>query len=399
MAVALKDLVRDLTKEELYDDFIEIGEALGLPASTFAEGEAAWGVLQIFAEKFAELWNQWIVRAIRAAFLDFAEHDWLTLKAALDYETDRKEDAFASAKLNAVNKGGGFYTITAGQVRIRNADGKTFRNVTGGTLAAWPGTGAYPKLLLTFEADEAGPGSNTPIGGIVTTPNSAPSGVEVETNTVAILGSARELDAELRKRARLQPSTLSPAPPTSAYEYWALSVKRADGTAVDVTRARAIDAGGGVIKVYLAGASGPTAGDMSTPGTDVFVVWTYLASKVLAVGFAVLVYGATPVTVSFVQTVVVDRGSLLTEAEAKAASETAINGYFGGLPIGGHRSIDGGPGYVFASEVCAKSSESAEGIVRVIAVDDNDDPLADVALDESEVAVPSYSTVVAMVKQ
>lgn len=400
MAVSIKDLVKDLSKEELYDDFVEIGDALGLPASWFAEGEPAWGVLQIFAERFAEVWNRWIVRAIRAAFLDFAEDDWLTLKTSLDYETDRKEDAFASFKLVVVNKGPGFYTLAAGDIRIENSDHKTFRNVTGGTLAAWPGAPvSYPKVTLTFEADEAGSGSNTSIGGIVTTPLSAPSGVEVETNASPILGSERELDPDLRKRARLQPSTLAPAPPLSAYEYVALSAKRADGTSVDVTRVRPISAGGGVIKVYLAGASGPTGGDMATADTDVFIAWTAMALKALAVGLALLAYGATQKTVSFVLTLVVDRGSLLTSAEADAAASAAVNTYFTTLPIGGHRTVDGGPGYVFASEIQAKASESADGIVRAVATDLNGDPLEDYPLDEGDVAVPSYSVVVSMVKQ
>ncbi len=400
MAISIKDLVKDLSKEELYDDFVEIGDALGLPASLFEEGEPAWGILQIFAERLAELWNTWIARAMRAAFLDFAEGDWLTLKAALDYETDRREDAFAAATLTVRNTGGGFYNpLGVGTVRIQNENGKTFRNVSTGMLAAWVGSGPFPTCELDFEADEAGPGSNTSIGGIVTTPVSAPSGVEVITNATPILGTAREVDPLLRARARLQPSTLSPAPPLSAYEYWALSAKRPDGTAVDVTRARAIDDGNGVIRVILAGASGATAGDMDTEGSDVFIVWTLLASRVLAIGFDVQAYGATPVTVEFTQTLIVDRGSLLTEAEATAASEAAVNAYFSTLPIGGHRTVDGGDGYVFASEVNAKASESAEGIVRATSVDEDDDPLEDIALAEDEVAVPSYTTVVSMVKQ
>jgi uncharacterized phage protein gp47/JayE len=399
MATPVKELVRDLSKEGLYDDFVQIGDALGLPASLFEEGEPLWGLLQIFAERFANLWNGTIAPAIRAAFLDHAEGDWLTLKTSLDYETDRKEDAFAAAKLTVRNTGFNFYTLLVGAVRIKNGDGKTFRNVTGGTLAAWGGSGPFPSIPLTFEADEAGPASNTPTGGIVTTPTSAPSGVEVVTNATPILGSGRESDPALRARARLQPSTLSPAPPLSAYEYVALSTKRADSTTVDVTRAKAVDQGGGVIKVYLAGESGATAGDMSTEGSDVFLVWVALAARCLALGFTVLAYGATPKVIVFEQTITITAGSLLTTTEAKTASETAINAYFATLPIGGRREIDGGPGYVFASELLAKSSEAAEDIILARAVNVNDDPLEDIGLTEDQVAVPSYTTNVSVVKQ
>lgn len=398
MATGIKDLAKDLSKEDLLDDFVGVGTALGVPAETFTDGDPMYGLLQILSERFADLWNGVIVRAIRAGFLDFAEGAWLTLRTALDYETPRKEASFAGSKLWVENRGGDFYTLNPGDVRVQNESHKTFVNVTGGTLTAWGGVGAYPKVLLDFVADEAGSASSTLAGGIDTTPVLAPANVFVQTNASPILGQDEEEDDELVTRARLSTGPLSPAGPQSAYEYIALSAKRSDGTSVDVTRVRVIDAGNDVIKVFLAGASGPTLGDMATPDTDVFIVFAELLRAVMPVGFRIEVYGATVKEVSFAISLTVDRKSLLTTAEAELAATTAINDFFRTLKIGGHRTSEGGSGYVFASEVEAKASEAARGIVRARA-DAGSDLEADVELQPQEVAVPVFSVSATLVSQ
>lgn len=396
MATPIKELVKDLTKEDVLQDFVDIGVALGIPADTFVDGDPGYGLLAILSEWIADLWNKYVVPAIRAGFLDFAEGAWLTLAAALTFETDRKDKAFAGTKLYAENRGGGFYTLNPGDIRVQNATGRTFRSVTGGTLTAWSGSGPYPKVLLDFQADEAGSDSNTPVGGIQTTPVSAPSNVFVQTNTSAILGQDEEDDAALVKRSRLSTGPLSPAGPKSAYEYIALSTTRPDGTFVDVTRVRARSLGNGVVAVYLAGASSPTTGSMLTEGSDVFLVHARLAQFVAPVGLGLVTQGTTAEEVSFTLTLHVDRGSLLTAAEAIAAATDAVNTYFQKLPIGGNRLVEGGQGYVFKGEVEAKASESADGIIRATATGDL---AADYPLDYADQALPAFNVFVVLVSQ
>lgn len=396
MAASIKDLVRNFTREILLDDFKQVGSALGLPSETFEDGDPIEAVLVIFSERLSELWNTWIVRAIRAGVLDYAEGPWLTLKAALDFETERREKTFAGFSLVVENRGVGFNNFVPGDIRVQNEAKKTFTNVTSGTLGAWAGSGPYPTVTLDFSADEAGTGSNTPIGGIQTTPVAAPASVYVQTNTKAIAGTDEEEDPALVKRARLATGPLSPAGPKSAFEYVALSAKRPDGTSVDVTRVKTVPVGGGKLKVYLAGATGPTAGDMATAGTDVFIVWTQLLLLANPVGLKVEAYSATEVPLAFVLNLIVDDGALITDDEADLAASTAVDAFFRTLPIGGQRTSESGPGYVFASEVTAKASEAAQAIIRATATDELS---ADVELAEDEVATASYSVVIKRVSQ
>ncbi|MFS8068762.1 MAG: baseplate J/gp47 family protein, partial [Byssovorax sp.] len=206
MAVALSDLVKDLTREQVLEDLLAIATALGLSTTAWQPGEPVWVLLTTMAEQLSKLWNTVIVRAIRAGFLDYAEGGWLTLLAWTMYGVFRKDASFGTALITLENRGGGFYPIAAGDVRIANDASKTFVNTTAGSLASWTGTGPYPTVALQFVADEAGAGSSTAIGGILAYPNEPPTafaGVYARTNTAALVGADVEDDDSLRARCRL----------------------------------------------------------------------------------------------------------------------------------------------------------------------------------------------------
>jgi hypothetical protein len=411
MAIALSDLVKDLERKEVLEDFIAVGKALGLSTSGWQPGEPIYDLLTIFADQIASLWNNVLVKAIRAAFLDYASGLWLTFFAGTFYETWRQQKTFATGDLILENRSAFFYTVNPGNVRINNSNAKGFANVTGGFLLPWDGISAYPTLTISMQADEEGADSNTAIGDILpfpTVPLSAPAGVYAQTNATAWLGSDEETDAALKVRARLSTGPLSPASPRSAYESIALSTRvtaagvpltpRDEGydtaTAVNVNRVKVREPGGGIVLVYLASPAGAASGDNVTDGTDVFYVNALIQKKVVPAGLLCTVSSATEHAINLgVVTVYVDRDSLVTADEANAAVTDAVTVFFETLPIGGQRTVPGGQGWVFIDEIKAKASESLEGIYKVeIAV-------ADVALNQNWVAVPTFSVFAIVVTQ
>ncbi|MFT3773017.1 MAG: baseplate J/gp47 family protein [Minicystis sp.] len=410
MAIALSDLVKNLDRKDVLEDFVNVAKALGLSTTGWQSGEPIYDVLTIFADQITNLWNNIIVQAIRAVFLDYATGDWLTLFAGTFYETWRNEATFATGSLVIENRSAGFYNFSAGDIKIKNSAGKTFTNQNAVTLAPYGGAGPYPTATIILQADEAGTRSNTPIGDIAgypTTPASAPAGVYARPNTEAFLGSDEESDEALRARARLFAATFSPASPKSAYEAVALSVHAGPtgpllpgdtgysaAPPVNINRVKVIDAGNGTVGVLLASPAGLAAGDPVTPGTDVYIASAAIQDRVVPAGITAVALSATEHLISYgTITVYVDRASLVTAAEAQADVTNALNDFFSKLPIGGMKKTPGGSGYVWADEVRAKASEANKGIFAV------DLLVGDVLLASYEVAVPSFAVNAVLVTQ
>lgn len=362
----LADLLKEKGKEAFFDELVDAAIEEKIPETAWQSGEPLRAVMSIVARVLAAIWSL-ALPWLRAPFLDLAEGDLLTLIAWSVYGIRRKGAEFGRRSLTVQNRGPGFYTVTPGQIRIKNGvTGKTFTNTTGGTLTAWGG-GAYPATSMVFTADEAGSGSDTFSGDIAETPVTAPAGLFVLTNDAAILGSDEETDEALRVRAKLSQAPLSPAGPRAAYEMIALSTLRPDGNPVDVNRVRVIDVGNCTLEVYLAGNSGPTTGYMNTAGTDVWLVYQALLKPVVPTGITCNVYGAVAQSLTITIALTVDSESGLTADEAVTAATNAVNAYLARFPIGGNRkapAVDAfSPGNLFASEILAKATESHEGIV------------------------------------
>lgn len=402
----LPELLKEKTKEDFFDELVDAAIAEGIPETAWQSGEPLRHVMAFTARVLAIMWAL-VLPALRAPFLDFATGAWLTLLAWSFYGVKRKGATFGQASIPVENRGGSLAVIPVGSVRIKNsATSKTFTNTTGGSIAAWSGSGAYPSTSLTFRADEAGSGSDTFAGEIAATPVTAPSNVFVKTTptaTPAILGSDEEDDAALRVRAKASQGPLSPAGPKDAYRFAALSTTRPDGTYVDVTRVRVIDWGNSELRMFLAGSSGPAGGSMVEGTSDVFYVYANLLKTVLPTGQVLKVYAATDAdiiepTLTYTYIVnlslYVDIDSGLTKAEAERAATDALTRYIAAFPIGGQRKVEAGDpqeaGRLFWSEVCAKASESAEGIIAAdytVTFTDPGDPL--VALDPQPDPLPA----------
>jgi phage-related baseplate assembly protein len=404
MAIAITDLVKDIEREDVLADMLTVAATLGLSTTSWVPGEPVWVLLTTIADQLAKLWNTVIVRANRAGFLDYASGDWLTLLAWTVYDVYRKEATFATGPITVQNRGGGFYNLIGGEIRVANSTGQTFKNVTGGTLSPWTGGAApFPTLTLTFQADEAGSTSSTPIGGIQAYPNApttAPAGIYALANAVPLIGGAVEEDDALKARCRLSTGPLSPAGAKSAYSSVALSTKRSDGTSIDCTRVKVIDTGGGTLAVWLASAKGATPGTVLFTDTDVYLANVALQDKVVPAGISAYVNGALEVLVAVDITVYVDRASNVTAAEAIASAGAAVSLYFSKLPIGGYTVVPGAAnGYVFRESLVAVATKSNPGIYRADVVIDGGVGSGNAPLASGEVAVPIITVAAIVVTQ
>jgi len=372
------ELLKDQTKESIFDDLIQACVDEGLSTSAWQPGEPIRAVISIIARVLATIWIYIATPAMRGAFLDYAEGSWLTLLAWTNFNVKRRGKEFATANVVLENRSGAFSGVIAiGQVRIKSASGKTFTNISTDSVLAWIGSGAYPTVTLAFTADEAGTESDTLAANIVVTPIAAPTGIYVK-KAPNFRGSDGELDDALRARCRASVAVLSPAGPALAYEFIALSTNRPDGSPVPVNRVKLVSLGGCQMDVYLAGPSGTVTGDMGTAGSDVFLVYANLLRYVVPAGFVCNVYGADEQNETVTIDLILSQAAGLDEAETIAAVGDEIAAYIASLPIGGLRdapivnSTD--DGVLFKTEI---EAEASEAVRRVYAA--SPDPLTGLA--------------------
>jgi hypothetical protein len=414
MAVSLDDLLKDLTPEEILKDIVAIAKALRLSTTAWQPGEPVHGLVSIFAKWTSPLWNTQVLPALRALFLDKASGEWLTLVAWALYKVYRKRETFATgAAITVENREGGIWTINPGDIRFE-VDGKTYTNLDGDSLPAWSGSGDYPELDLIFQADEAGTASDLAPGSVPVFPDApllAPgSGIYLQTNAGALIGSDEEVDEDLKERCRLSTGPLSPAGPRAAYQYVALSTRRPasgeateierllvsqDGDiAVNVNRALVQNAGGGVVNVRLASPSGAASGDVSTAGSDVYLVNQAIQLLVVPFGFTANVSTADEEALSIALEIDVLRESNVTAAAAATAAKKAVDDFFKRFPIGGRKLASGSTRYVIMSEVRAIAKAASPGIFRVRSTPDGDQTIV-----LTDVVAPTVTATAALVTQ
>lgn len=396
MALSVLTLLADWDKIETSKDIYNLldvifGEVLALqpgePIPAVLDTVVGWAVDRVI--------NPHILPALRSQFLDYASGDFLTVRAYADENRPRIEQLAGTQTVVLQNTGSFFGTVAVGAIRIKSTGfstpasaGKTYTNTTTGTLVAYI-SGPYPTVSLVFEADEAGSVPNCLGSEIAPALVKGPINVTVQSVAGPFQGVDEEEDPNLKLRIKAKPTELSPAPPRLAYTAIALDPAGSmlrhglappptwGPAAPAITRARVVCPGNAEIDVYLASASGPAAGDSSTPDTDVYKVWFAITQILVPFGIATLVVAAATghaITVGTV-TISVDRDANVTAAEAAATATAAINLYFSTLPIGGNVTTAGGQGFVFANEVKTALGKGL-GVVQVSTTFNDDVMLA-----------------------
>ncbi len=360
---SIDELVQPLTAAQVETAIYAAMSGRGLTTSDWKPGAVVRTIVTALAIVLAAL-TVLIAFIAKSGFLEFAQDEWLDLVATHVYGTTRIQEAFATGIVRVTNTtgAGSFISVQPGDLVVKNAAGKTYRSTAVFSLAATPGVYAD----VPVRADEAGSASSTGAGTITTFVTTF-VGCSV-TNAVALVGSDVEKNEALRARARAKTGVLSPNGPRDAYSYLARSAKRANGTAIGVTRVRCIPDGVGGIDVYVADADGVVTGTVGDENTDLGIIDRDIQEQAVPLCITARLHSATTTTIGVNYELWVDSAIGLTEAELETAISAALAKYLGDVPIGGELlpAVDGG--YVYRSAIAAAIT-SVVGLERLLRLD------------------------------
>lgn len=373
----LEELFAPISKDEMLASILDIAAAVGMPTTSWQPGEADREVLEVTAQKMADLTN--VTAAIAAGgLLDFAvlltDPKWITLLAKSMFGVDRILATFGSGVVTLNNTSGVTYTPVAGDLHFVNSTtGATYTNTTGGTLPA------MGMLSVDIVADAAGTESNAASGQIdaLVTPL---LGVTV-TNANPVAGTDNETPENLATRCRAKLAAASPNGPAAAYDYFARTAVRAsDGSNVGVTRTLVVQSNGSNT-VYVATASGGVPGVFNDPTTDLGAVNLNIQSKCVPTGISASVASAVVNTITVSGTVYLKHGSSANATDVQSAIVAKLIEYFSTIPIGGFDV--GAGGFVFLDALIGQVFQAHPDIIQFVP----SAPPGDVALSQSDVAV------------
>lgn len=241
----LEDLIVPEDADTVEATIYAAAEANDLPTTQWQAFSWARTLIHIFALVMADVWFG-VAQIANGVILGLSRGRWLTLFASSQYDEERLAAVATVGQVTLTSASVG-HTIAVGDVTVKTATGKRFRNTTGGTLTAG-GT-----LDLEVQAYEAGASSNVSVGTITIMETSLSTvtvnNPEVGTTGTWITtwGANAETDAELTTRLPLKWATLSTGSPPDAYKSWALAIP-------GVTRAKLNDAapdGPGTTRLYI----------------------------------------------------------------------------------------------------------------------------------------------------
>ncbi|MBN8609643.1 MAG: baseplate J/gp47 family protein [Deltaproteobacteria bacterium] len=361
--MTIDELVQPLTAAQVETAIYSAMSGRGLTTSDWKPGAVVRTIVTALAIVLAAL-TVLIAFIAKSGFLEFAQDEWLDLVATHVYGTTRIQEAFATGIVRVTNTtgAGSFISVQPGDLVVKNAAGKTYRSTAVFSLAATPGVYAD----VPVRADEAGSASSTGANTITSFVTTF-VGCSV-TNAVALVGSDAEKNEALRARARAKTGVLSPNGPRDAYSYLARSAKRANGTAIGVTRVRCIPDGVGGIDVYVADADGVVTGTVGDEDTDLGIIDRDIQEQSTPLCITARLHSATTTTIGVNYELWVDSAIGLTEAELETAISAALAKYLGDVPIGGELlpAVDGG--YVYRSAIAAAIT-SVVGLERLLRLD------------------------------
>lgn len=370
-AVTFDELMVPITRDQFVESMLQILADLGLPTTAWQELSAVREYIYATANSDAILSDS-ITPAARAGLLDYAEGQWLTLTADQEYDVERIVSTFATGDIRLTETDGDPHTFAAGDVRVLNeTTGKTYTNSEGGTLTA-NGT-----LDLAFIADEPGSASDLVSGQTLSLLTAIP-GV-TPSHVADLLGQDEETDQSVRDRCRDSMAKASPNGPAAAYDYFAKSALRPDGTAVGVTRTKRVEANA-TVTLYCADADG----GISAP--DVAIVQDVIDLNVVPTGFTAIVVAASTLAVSLAFTLYRSPTATASEASLEVLINAAIASYFSSIPVGGDPSLSF-QGIFVSTLIQRIRNACGANVVDVVVTT----PAADVALGDSQVPVISGS--------
>ncbi len=366
MTTSLASLLVQQTKTQIYEYALSIATDLGLPVTSWQAGDPTRSLYHLESELLATL-ETVVVGFISSGFLDFATGTWLKIRAEQNYGVTVPGATFASTDVVVTNTTGAVYEFEANDLTFKSTtSGKTYRNTTGGTLAAL-GT-----LTVSVAAEEAGSDSSAGAGEIDDFVV-APVGLTC-TNPLAAVGIDEQSEATTRQQCRDKLGALSPNGPKEAYSYVARNSELTGTSAV--TRVRVYsDSATGDVTVYLAGPSGGVAEPDRALVEDAIATW----ATPLCITATVLAASNVPAAVTY--SLWIYRSCNKTTAEVELAVQNALEDLFAGRPIGGD-IITSPPGALYLSMIESAIRATFPQVFRVTL----SLPAADVSLTAGQVA-------------
>jgi hypothetical protein len=373
---SLASLIVQETKARLYEAALSIAVTVGLPVTSWAAGDPTRSLYHVLSAEL-EILEQVAARYVASGFLDLAaaldDTQWLKLTAYQKYGYTADEATYATCTVRLTNAGGGVYAIAAQDLTFAlTADPDvTYRNTSGGTLLAGPGT----TLDIDVECETAGTDGSAGIGALeMVTSLLGVTG----TNTTAAVGVDEESPSSIVAGCRAKLEALSPNGAAGAYSYVALNA--AITGAADVTRAKVVaDSETGDVTVYLASSSGAVSGGDRT------LVETAIAEWATPQCITPTITSASALPVTITATVYAYDTIGATESEIKTAVVAACNALFATIPIGG----DGSSGKVYRARIITAILDTYPGYifhVNLVA------PASDTTLTASQVATTPMTT-------
>lgn len=372
MSLSIDDLFSVETFAAAKASLLSYASALGLPVTSWQEGQATRTIYESVAQKFADL-SSVMALLNMSGFLDWATGGWLTVLAAQVYNVSRIVAQAGTTTLTVTKStAGNLGPFAPGALHF--ADSVTQKTYTNTTTVTIIGSAATPVPIISD-----GTGSSwlaaageisiqvTPLIGCTTT------------NAVALTATDDETDPNLRIRCRAKLGSLSPNGPKDAYNFVAKSTLRADGTNVDITRSRTTgDSTTGNVIVTLAALNGaPTAPDVSLCDAQI-------QSMAVPLCISETTQGATNNVIAITYTAWCYATANQTTAQLSAAILAKLTAFFQGLPIGGATKTPGTPntGVVFL-DVIKGVIESASPFIFAVSIGT---PSSDVVMTDALVA-------------
>jgi uncharacterized phage protein gp47/JayE len=363
----LEELFTPLTRDQVLASELEVATQLGLAVTAWQPTSIAREILYVNAQMVSNF-SVTTSATARGGYLEYASGQWLTLLADQLFDVQRIESSFATGPILLTNAGSTPYTIAAGDVRVLNVTTQTtYTNSSGGTLTA-SGT-----LALDFIADEPGADSTLTSTDTLSLVTSLP---DVTPSWVAdLIGTNEETDTALRARCRSSNARVSPNGPADAYNYYALTATRPDGTAIGVTRTNVFQ-GNGTVYVYIADADGVVVSG------DVAYVQDTLNANVTPMGFTVYTSSAVVLPVAIAMTLTKAPTATASNTEIEALITAAITAYFSEIPVGGNKTLSFG-GIYLSTLVTLSRGAAGESVVDCVITG----PAANVPLAANQVPV------------
>lgn len=344
MTVSIDDLTTPVTRDEAKASIYDALGTVGVNTTAWRPGAVVRTIIAAVAILFSAC-TFLIAGIAKSAFLDFAIGVWLTLVARYVYGVERLLATFAKGTLTLTNAGGGIFTLDPGDLIVRNpVTNKTYTNTGLVNL------GAFGTVTFEIVAQEAGSESTSAVGEI--TEFVTPLLSVTCSNPVALVGTDDEEDGALRVRCREVLGVRSANGPSDAYAAIARNAKRADGSAIGVTRVWPVKDGKGNVYIYLATAIGTVLGDPEDVSTDLGVINDQIQRQVAPLGVTAHTLGATPMPFNVTYRVWMLNTSGFNAAQIAVLIEQALGKYFASVPIGGF-IIPGQPGRVYHEDIKA----------------------------------------------